>query len=154
MLKSVRQFIEKNFLSPGDAGGAQRNREHLLQLATAALLVEMARADYQNSAIEMREIARLLAAHFDISKEEARTLLELAEQEADRVVSLHELTRLLHEHLSIAEKHAVIEMLWRVAYSDENLDKYEDYLVRKVGGLLYVSDSDVIRIRNQVRQIT
>jgi len=57
----------------------------------------------------------------------------------------------LHEQLSLAEKHDVVEMLWRVAFADLHLDKHEDHLVRKVAGLLYVSHGDLIRIRNEVR---
>jgi uncharacterized tellurite resistance protein B-like protein len=42
-------------------------------------------------------------------------------------------------------------MLWQVALADERLDKHEDYTVRKIADLLYVTHSDLIRIRNRVR---
>ena len=77
-------------------------------------------------------------------------LVQAAEQEADYAVSLQSFTRELHENLTIKEKHVVIEMLWRVALADSQLDKYEDYLVRKVADLLYVPHQDLIRIRNRV----
>ena len=63
-----------------------------------------------------------------------------------------EFTRLLHEDLSHSEKNEIITMLWRVAFSDNNLDKYEDYVVRKIADLLYVPHRDMIRLRNEVKE--
>ena len=93
----------------------------------------------------------LLKEFFDLSEDETSLLVQEAEQEADHSVSLQTFTRALHEQLSVDEKHSVIEMLWRVALADSELDKHEDHLVRKVAGLLYVSHRDLIRIRNRVR---
>ena len=69
----------------------------------------------------------------------------------DRAVELQQFTRRLHEQLSTAEKLRVVEMLWQVALADRILDKHEDHLVRRIAELLYVSHSDLIRIRNRVR---
>jgi uncharacterized tellurite resistance protein B-like protein len=65
-------------------------------------------------------------------------------------VSLQSFTRRLVDELSESERHRVVEMLWRVALADRRLDKREDYVVRQVADLLYVSQSDLIRIRNRV----
>ena len=93
-----------------------------------------------------------LKRFFDLSEDEALLLVKEAETEADHSVELQSFTRLLHERLSLSEKHAVVEMLWRVALADDHLDKHEDHLVRKLAGLLYISHSDLIRIRNSVRE--
>jgi uncharacterized tellurite resistance protein B-like protein len=69
-------------------------------------------------------------------------------------VSLQSFTRRLVEQLTEAEKHRVVEMLWRVALADRHLDKHEDYVVRQVADLLYVSQRDLIRIRNRVYEPT
>ena len=66
-------------------------------------------------------------------------------------MELQQFTRRLHEQLSVAEKHRVVEMLWQVAFADRRLDKHEDLLVGRIGELLYVTRSDLIRIRNRVR---
>ena len=89
---------------------------------------------------------------FAASMREALLLVKEAETEADHSVELQSFTCLLHERLSLEDKHAVVEMLWRVALADDHLDKHEDHLVRKLAGLLYVSHSDLIRIRNTVRE--
>ncbi len=125
--------------------------EERQQLALAALLVEMARADFDESQDEHREISRLLARHFGLTETEADGLLERAARAMDEAVSLFDFTRALHNSLEYEQKLAVIELLWQVALTDDRLDKYEEYLMRKVADLLYVSHSDVIRIRNAVR---
>jgi uncharacterized tellurite resistance protein B-like protein len=122
------------------------------QLALAALLVEMARADFDESADEHHEIKRLLAGHFELSEVEAADLLKKAAGAMDEAVCLFDFTRALHDSLDYEQKLAVVTLLWQVALSDERLDKYEEYLMRKVGDLLYVSPADIIRIRNQLRE--
>jgi uncharacterized tellurite resistance protein B-like protein len=130
-----------------DTGYEQAPRTDAIRLATAALLVEMARADFEESSLERNAVKQLLARHFDLSKEESRLLLEEAETQADRSVSLYRFTHLLHERLSTNEKHSVIELLWRVALADSHLDKYEDALVHKVADLLYISHTDLMRLK-------
>lgn len=127
------------------------SREHSIRLATALLLVEVARADYTEELVEDQAIVDLLQNFFDLSDAEVALLAQQARKEADRAASLQGFTRQLHEELEPAEKHAIVEMLWRVAFADDRLSKYEDSLVRKIADLLYVSHSDLIRIRNQVR---
>jgi uncharacterized tellurite resistance protein B-like protein len=135
-----------------DAEQAPADRDRAIRVATALLLVEVARADYDDDAIEDRAMHALIKEHFALSDDEAQLLIEEARQQADRAVSLQSFTRELHEHLSVDEKDKVVEMLWRVALADDRLDKYEDYVVRKVADLLYVRHSDLIRIRNRVRE--
>ncbi|MBH98779.1 MAG: hypothetical protein CMM56_10070 [Rhodospirillaceae bacterium] len=147
MLQGLREILN-NTLSTSKEGTDERR--HALQLATATLLVEIVRADEEEEAIEGETVLKQLGSFFDLSIEETSLLVKEAEQEADDAVSLQYFTRELHETLSVNEKHDVIEMLWRVALADKELDKHEDYLVRKVSGLLYVSHKDLIRIRNRV----
>jgi uncharacterized tellurite resistance protein B-like protein len=148
MLKALSEFFDLSAKSSEAEDDA--TREHALQLATAVLMVEVARADFDRSDSEDEAIAELLEAHLGLSKTEIAELVEEAGAQADHSASLQSFTRRLHESLSRAEKLSVIEMLWRVALADETLDKYEDHLIRKVAGLLYVSHADLIKVRNRV----
>ncbi len=149
MLKQLRDIFDKTLIN-ADQEDAQ-SREHALRLATATLLIEVVRADYEVDVKEIDATIRQLRAHFDLTEDETLLLVKEAEEKADHSVSLQDFTRVLHEQLSEAEKHSVIEMLWRVALADDYLDKHEDYVVRKVAGLLYVRHNDLIRIRNAVK---
>jgi len=147
MLKELREILNKT-LEKSNEGN--EDRVHGLRLATATLLVEIVRADYEEELVEGEAVFVQLREFFSLSEEETALLIQEAEREADHAVSLQEFTRALHEQLSIGEKHSVIEMLWRVALADSKLDKHEDSLIRKVAELLYVPHNDLIRIRNRV----
>ena len=136
----------------GDAAGTDAVSEHELQLATAVLLVETARVDYSHDDVEREAIIRLLSEHLSLSGQEIATLIENAESEADHAASLQGFTRRLHDELEYDEKQRIVEMLWQVAFADDELSKHEDGLVRKVGDLLYVSRSDQMRLREAARE--
>jgi uncharacterized tellurite resistance protein B-like protein len=113
-----------------------------LQLALAALLVEAAYSDERFDDAERAVVARLLERRFDLGEAGARALLAAGEREAERSAELFRFTRLVNERLSHERRVELIEMLWEVAYADGVLDKYEDSLLRRVGGLVYVSDQE------------
>ena len=147
MIKKLRELLGL------DAPSAEGDQDHdeKVRLALAALLVEMARADFDQTDSEDDEIARLLAAHFRLSEGEAGVLLSRAEIALDDAVCLHDFTRALHKELDVRAKHRVVAMLWEVALADNKLDRYEEYLVRKIADLLYISPSDVVRLKHQVQ---
>ncbi len=118
-----------------------------LPLATATLLVEMTRADHEQTAEELDVVQRALASHFSLPAEQARGLLERAEEETSRAISLHDYTQALNQALDDEQRVQVLELLWRVALADGHLDKYEEYLVRKVADLLYVPHAGYIRAK-------
>ncbi|MDP6673895.1 MAG: TerB family tellurite resistance protein [Gammaproteobacteria bacterium] len=128
----------------GDTGEAR------IQHATAVLLVEIARADYERLSLEHDAMLELLKSCFSLSVVEAERVLDHAETAAENSVSLHEFTRVLHDELSYSEKERVVEMLWRIALADKVLDKYEDYMVGKIADLLYVVRGDVMRLKSKV----
>jgi uncharacterized tellurite resistance protein B-like protein len=150
VLRKLAAFFDGAFARENKDAAA---REHALRVATALLLIEVARADYADDVAENESIVASLKQFFALDDESAALLLEEARSTADQAVELQQFTRRLHEQLSPAEKQRVVEMLWQVALADKRLDKHEDHLVRRIAGLLYVSHSDLIRIRNRVRPL-
>ncbi len=148
MLKSVFIAIRKQFAVADEEHGG--NHENALCLATAALLVEMGRADHYSDGDEAALILELLREHFVMESEDVGALYEFATEKADQVVSLHELTSLLHRSLDEEERGRLLEMMWRIAYADKRLDPLEDSLVRKVADLLYVRNTSLMKIRERV----
>jgi uncharacterized tellurite resistance protein B-like protein len=112
------------------------------RLALAALLVEAGLSDGRFDAGERAVVGRLLERRFGLSAGEAGALLAAAEQEARRSAELFHFTRIINERLSPAERIELVEMLWEVAYADGVLDQYEDSLLRRIGGLVDVSDHE------------
>jgi uncharacterized tellurite resistance protein B-like protein len=130
--------------APGRAEGARDG----LQLALTALLVEAAASDDHFDEREREVIRQLLERRFELSHGEARSLLAAGEREAGRAAELFHFTRIINERLSLEERVELVEMLWEVAYADGMLDQYEDSLLRRVSGLIYVPD----RERGMARQ--
>ena len=148
MLRKLAALFDDAFARRPDDPAA---REQALRIATALLLIEVAKADYAEDLAEDDTMLQSLKQFFALDDEAAALLLDEARSTADRAVELQQFTRRLHEQLSVAEKLRVVEMLWQVALADRRLDKHEDHLVRRIAELLYVSHSDLIRIRNRVR---
>jgi uncharacterized tellurite resistance protein B-like protein len=129
--------------------GMLEDREPL-ELATAALLLELARSDFSESPSELQVIRELLQRRFGLSPAALDTLMADAARRADRAVSLHEFTHRLNRELPEADKLAIVEMLWRVSQADGHIDKHEEQLVQRIAGLLHVSDRDRVRLRLKV----
>ena len=143
MLKTIKTLFQ-DLLSAEEEGS---KKEHTVELASAALMIEISLADDHIHEEERRVIKALLDKCFNLQQDEIDELIKLAEEEVDHAVSLYEFTRLLNDSFTMQEKINVIENLWHVAYADSVLDKYEEYYIRKVADLLYISHSDYIQTK-------
>jgi uncharacterized tellurite resistance protein B-like protein len=119
------------------------------ELASAALLVEVARADFEITPEELARLIDLLAATFDMSPEDVELVTQQANDQVENAVSLHDFTRVINEHCSPEERNELIGLMWDVAAADGDLSKYEDHLIRRVADLLYVPHQEFIRLKHQ-----
>ena len=124
------------------------SREKAIRMATAVLMIDVARADYVFDESEFDSVLELIEQHFHISPETAMELFNAANEEVDGLTSLHDFTQLLHNNLDEDEKSRIVSLLWRIAYADGRLDKYEDSLVNKISDLLHVSRGRVMRLKH------
>lgn len=113
-------------------------------LAVAALLVEVLRADYDTSFGERRQVIESIKGLLNLDAAACEALLTDAEGSVDRAHDLHQFTSRLNESLSHSEKRALMEQLWRVARADGVVHKYEEHLIRRVADLLHVSHREFI----------
>jgi len=130
------------------------DRESALRLATAVLMVEVARADHLFEQSEFERLLALVTSHFELSAHDAADLVDSASEAAEDVVHLHDFTKILHKHLSETEKARIVGLLWQVAYADGRLDKYEDSLILKISDLLYVGRGRVMRLKHDAKNDT
>lgn len=131
-----------------EAGKSEEEREAAVRMATAVLMAEVARADYDYDEREFELLMRLASHHFELSPEAAAELANEASESAEDNVSLHQFTQLLNRNLGEKEKEHVIALLWQIAFADGRLDKYEDSLVLQIGDLLYVNRTRVMRLKH------
>ena len=102
MIKQFKQFFEKH-LSPA-VGADEPADEQRLQLAAAALLVEMTRADGELRDVEQQVVERAIASRFALSPEQTRELIQLAEAEISDATCYHQFTSLINQHYTQTEK--------------------------------------------------
>lgn len=143
-----KSLYEKIVGQISDEDIAADERDAAVRLATAVLMVDVALVDSNFDEAEFDQMMDLIRKHFGLGPQEAADLINAANAKADELVSVHEFTQLLHEHLSHDEKARVVQLLWTVAYADGQLDKYESSLVLKVSDLLYVSRGRVMRLKH------
>ncbi len=150
MIKGIKKFFEDHLDTQSTA--AADDVDHRLRLATAALLIEMTRADDEIKDAERDSVTHAVQTNFELSDSETEELVALAEQEASQAVCYHEFTSLINNEYSNEQKLKIVELMWQVAFADEEMDKHEEALVRKIAELLYVPHKDFIAAKHRVRQ--
>lgn len=142
MISVLKEFFKKNA-----SKDTEESKEEKLQQACAALLIEVMRADYEQNEEETEKISALLQNTFKLSDAQLKKLMTFSEQAGQEITSVHPFTSLINEHYEYDERVHLIELMWKVAYADGNLDKYEDNIIRKVSDLLYIRHSDFIKAK-------
>ena len=122
--------------------GAAKDQVPEKQLAAVALLVEVAYMDDDFENVERSRITELISRYFDLDSSECDILMEEAEKAARDSGQLYEFTRVINDTYSLEERVEVMELLWEVVYADGEVHDMETGLLRKIGGLIYVSDKD------------
>jgi uncharacterized tellurite resistance protein B-like protein len=121
-----------------------------LHLAAAALLVEAAATDAEYGARQREIVERLCRERFALDAAEAAELVRDAELEIEGTNELYGFTRVVREAMPPEERVAIVEMLWEVVYADGTLHEYEASLLRRICGLIYVTDRDSGAARKRV----
>lgn len=125
--------------------------EEQRRLACAALLIEVAIIDNEFDAEEFEALQSILQNQFGIPAEDCEALTTLAQSECEESTSMYQFTQLVNEHCSQEEKFDLVKGMWTIAYADDDLDKYEEYIIRKVAELIYLSHGDFIRAKHMAR---
>jgi len=141
MIDMIKRFFGS---ATTDKEGPGKADEHDIELATCALLVEMARIDESFTEQETDAILHILKSTYGVSPEHAQALIAEAERELVESVDLWQFARLINENYSREEKIGIIETLWQVVFVDGKMDKYEDYLMHKMVKLLRLSHKELI----------
>ena len=125
----------RDVLSPRD-GSPELDSGERRRMATAVLLLEIARADFDQQGVEAQAISDMLRRDFGLDSRQAQELLSAAGERLDRTVSLHEQVAALNEQLSADEKRQMMGYIWQVAYADGELDPQEEARARYLAELL------------------
>jgi uncharacterized tellurite resistance protein B-like protein len=125
----------------------EQESERRFELAAAALMLEVMRADFQQTDDERQVALQLLRDTFALSDAELQQLEANATEEVDASTSLHSFVRTINDTADFDDKVQLVESLWRVAYADGDLDKYEEHLIRRIADLIYLPHDAFIRAK-------
>ena len=149
MLKSIQNIFKRK-----ENESAVDSKKSEQELAYASLLIEVINSDNKFDDRERDKLLEILSNKLDIHKEELDNFTELAQKKSEDSTSLYEFTREINDQYEYEEKVSLITDLWGIAYSDGKLDKYEDYVIRKIADLIYVSHADFIKSKLKVKNAT
>tara|TARA_B100000029_G_scaffold55108_1_gene49979 strand:- start:133 stop:576 length:444 start_codon:yes stop_codon:yes gene_type:complete len=121
-----------------------------VQIAISTLMIQTAVYDGVFDEQEKSKILELIKKYFNLNEDQKLSLFKIAIKVNDDSNDMQQFTRILNNSLSEEEKLNIIEMLWKIVISDGHIDDYENTLIRKVSGLLYINDRDVGKIKKKL----
>ena len=148
MIDLVKKFFGKS-VGNGVAEQAE-GRCHNTQVATCAVLLEMAKIDSEFSEEEQESLISILKKRFELSNEDAEKLILASNEELEGSIDLWQFTNLINRNYAIEEKLEIIKTVWEIAYADGKLDKHEDYLLHKLAELLHLTHKQLIDAKLKV----
>ncbi|HDQ92511.1 MAG TPA: TerB family tellurite resistance protein [Synergistetes bacterium] len=144
--------IIKSFFSRTASPADQRAGEgHDVRVAACALLLEMAHVDGEFDDDEREKIVAILKGHFGLTDEDADEIMQTARAELEGSIDLWRFTHLINENYSVEEKIHIIELVWKVAFTDTRLDKHEDHLAHRMAELLNLNHKQLIDAKLKVK---
>jgi uncharacterized tellurite resistance protein B-like protein len=149
MLTTIKKFFDERIKASDQ--DSELDTQTRMALATAALLVELMKSDSHIDKREKETLRQVLSVSFNIEQSALDDIVALAEQQSHEASSLYEFTALINQQYSYQQRVELMESLWRVAFADSTIDKYEEHLIRKIADLIYVNHSDFIKAKLKVR---
>ena len=150
MLQTLKDLF--NSLLPPSSAAPPQAQEHMLQLATAVMLVEVMRADTTFHAGEREAVLSALREKFALTQDEAQRLTELATVAARNATDLFSFTQHIDTHFEMPQKLRMIEHMWLVAYADGVLSEHERHVLWRVADLLHVPQGAYVHARLRAQQ--
>lgn len=142
MISRIIIFFEEKF---AELDQGVEPDQHQLQLVSAALMFEVIRADGEINDSELITLQLLLQEKFELTENELKELIMLAEQQSNDATSLYQFTRLINDHFNPEQKLQVIAAMWEIAIADGNIDRFEEHIIRRVAELMYIPHKDFIK---------
>ena len=147
MIVKIRRFFEQYIIVTESI--SEDELEHQLQLACAALMIEVLYADYSVDQSEIDTLRKTLQGNFGLNIDEAENLIQLAEEERAQATDYYQFTSLINEFYTQQQKRELVTRLWQMAYADHTIHKLEEHLVRRLADLLHVPHSAFIQSKHR-----
>ena len=145
MINKIKDFFNKKTEESADGSHS------VVNIATAALLIEVMTIDGNMDTNEIASIKKNLSEILDISESEILELIELSQEEVEEATSLYQFTKEINSNFDLDQKLDLMTALWQVALADDHLDKYEESIIRKISDLIHLRHSEYIQCKSNAR---
>ena len=152
MLKKIKEHISNLSNEPSEKADPDQKDTVVINNACAALLIETALADKIFNEEELISMKQTLNKVYKVDEKDIEELIYESKKKVSESTSLYEYTRLINDLCNYEDKIRLISNLWSIAFADQHLDKYEEYLIRKISDLLHVSHKDFIQQKLLVKE--
>lgn len=145
------RYLKEIFKLPGE-NTESSTTDKKVQVATCALLLEMANADNNFTEEERKKIISVMQRTFDLSREYVDELIELSEERIEQSIDIYGFATTINQNFSKEEKFELLKNLWRLIYTNDTLDMNEDHLMKKIANTLNMEHSDIIAAKLMVKK--
>ena len=152
MLKKIKEYISDLGNESSEIPNKEQKDKEIINNACAALLIEIALADKVFNEEELISMQQTLNKVYEVDEKDIEELINESKKKVSESTSLYEYTRLINDLCDYEDKIRLINNLWSIAFADQQLDKYEEYLIRKISDLLHVSHKDFIQQKLLVKE--
>ena len=148
MIDIIKRFFAND--RETDVPAVESDDKHNLQVAVCALFLEIGRIDETFTPEEMDTLLSILRERYGLSRENADALIQEADRELENSVDYWQFANLINKNYSIEEKIEIVETLWRIVFVDGKMDRYEHYLMNKLGNLLRLTHTQLMDAKLKV----
>jgi len=148
VLTSIQRFFQQVLADPE----VQEDEVHTLELAAAALLCEVMRADYRVDPAQLEALRELLMSHLHLEDEAVDSLMALAREEVENSVDHYQFVSLIKQHYDYGRRVELVRMMWVVALADGEHHHLEEHRIRQLADLLHVGHGDFIRTKLEAKE--
>jgi len=147
MLKKIKSL----FFKTSEEETAEVQVTQTIDKTCASLIIEVALADKVFDKSEINLLKNMLLDTYSLKLDDANELIANAEKTVNESTSLYGYTREVNDNFDYQSKLDLLDQLWRMAFADGNIDKYEEHVVRKISDLIHISHNDFIqsKLRNK-----
>jgi len=144
MFDALRKVISENIPSFSENKITESDHIKKVQIATCAVLLEIANADEEFTSEEKAKVIKIMQKTFNISEDYIHELIELAEKKIENSISVYEFTDSINNYFTQDEKFEMLINLWKLIYIDDTLDKHEDHLAKRIGNNFNFSHKQIM----------
>ena len=147
MLKKIKSL----FFKTSEEETAEVQVTQTIDKTCASLIIEVALADKVFDESEINLLKKMLLDTYSLKLDDANELIANAEKTVNESTSLYGYTREVNDNFDYQSKLDLLDQLWRMAFADGNIDKYEEHVVRKISDLIHITHNDFIqsKLRNK-----